>query len=81
MSTRLILIPLLATLLSAFPYLNTLAQTDKKRQPFVMDWEKLPSGLVELSFLLEQPAGKDGFIELKDGKFYTPSGRRFRVFK
>lgn len=48
--------------------------------PFQPDWEKIILGEINLSFLLEKPAGKNGFVEIKDGHFYLPSGKRFRIW-
>lgn len=34
----------------------------------------------DVSFLLEAPAGKDGFVRAKDGRLVLPDGRRFRIW-
>lgn len=47
---------------------------------FQPDWELIANGSVNLSSLLEKPAGRDGFLHLKDGHFFTPSGDRFRIW-
>ncbi|MDF1570637.1 MAG: hypothetical protein P1P82_03365 [Bacteroidales bacterium] len=47
---------------------------------FQPDWEELPSGEIDLSFLLDKPAGKEGFLKISDGHFYTPRGERFRIW-
>lgn len=47
---------------------------------FQPDWEEISSGAIDLSFLLDPPAGKDGFPEINEGHFYTPSGERFRIW-
>jgi hypothetical protein len=52
-------------------------QTDMK--PFPMEL-KDTGGLADVSFLLEKPAGKNGFIGVKDGHFVKPNGERFRVW-
>lgn len=47
---------------------------------FPVDWEKLPSGAVNLSYLLDRPAGRNGFITIRDGHFVQPGGERFRIW-
>ena len=49
-------------------------------QPFTMDWKANPGGPADVSFLLDAPAGKHGFIGVKDGHLATPNGRRFRIW-
>jgi len=49
-------------------------------QPFVMDWRDNAGALIDLSSLLEAPAGKEGHIGIKAGHLATPDGRRFRVW-
>jgi len=49
-------------------------------QPYVMDWQNSAAALVDLSSLLDAPAGKNGAIEIKDGHLATPDGRRFRIW-
>jgi hypothetical protein len=48
--------------------------------PFPMDWEQFSQGDLDLSFLNDKPAGKNGFILIKEGHFYTSSGKRFRIW-
>ncbi len=48
--------------------------------PFPVDWEQIPSGPLNLSFLLDKPAGDKGSLQCRDGHFYTPSGKRFRIW-
>jgi len=49
-------------------------------EPFVMDWRDNAAALVDLSSLLNAPAGKDGAIGISDGHLATPEGRRFRIW-
>ncbi len=49
-------------------------------QPFTIDWRDNTDSLVNLSFLLDTPAGKDGFIRIKDGHLIKPDGERFRIW-
>jgi hypothetical protein len=45
-----------------------------------MDHRAGGSSLADVSFLLDAPAGKDGFIRLRDGHFVKPDGRRIRFW-
>ncbi|MBZ5623980.1 MAG: hypothetical protein LAQ69_35570 [Acidobacteriia bacterium] len=47
-------------------------------KPFVMDHRAGGSSPADVSFLLDAPAGKDGFIRLRNGHFVKPDGRRIR---
>lgn len=47
---------------------------------FSMDWENFSTGELDLSFLLEKPAGKDGYLRIRNGHFYTPLGKQFRIW-
>jgi len=49
-------------------------------QPFPMDWRDNSDGLVDVSFLLEKPAGKNGFIRAVNGHLVKPNGERFRIW-
>jgi hypothetical protein len=49
-------------------------------EPFTMDWRDNADSLVNLSFLLDAPAGKDGFISIKNGHLVKPDGERFRIW-
>jgi hypothetical protein len=46
-------------------------------KPFPLERAPAPA---DLSYLLEAPAGKDGFIRVKDGHFVKPGGGRFRIW-
>ena len=57
-------------------------QSQKGLVPFAMDhWgaAQAPSP-VDVSFLLDAPAGKHGFIQVKDGHLATRDGRRIRFW-
>lgn len=45
-----------------------------------MDWRDNADSLVNLSFLLDAPAGKDGFIHVENGHLVKPNGERFRIW-
>ena len=49
-------------------------------KPFVIDWREGGRALVDLSGLLEKPAGKDGFVTAAEGHFVSPAGRRVRIW-
>ncbi len=49
-------------------------------EPFTMDWRQNSDSLVNLSFLLDAPAGKDGFIGVQNGHLARPGGQRFRIW-
>lgn len=56
------------------------AQPGPVMQPFPMDWRDNSGGLVDVSFLLDKPAGKDGFIRVVNGHLVKPNGQRFRIW-
>ena len=47
---------------------------------FTMDWRAGVASPADVSFLLQAPAGKDGFIAVKDGHFVKPDGSRLRIW-
>ena len=49
-------------------------------QPFTIDWRDNDNALVDLSFLLDAPAGKDGFVRAENGHLVKPNGARFRIW-
>ena len=49
-------------------------------QPFTIDWRENEDSLVDLSFLLDAPAGEDGFIRIGNGHLAKPDGERFRIW-
>ncbi|MGB2864031.1 MAG: hypothetical protein WBC05_11945 [Sedimentisphaerales bacterium] len=49
-------------------------------KPFTMDWRDNADSLVNLSFLLDAPVGKDGFIRVDNGHLIKPNGERFRIW-
>ncbi|MHC4425632.1 MAG: glycoside hydrolase family 5 protein [Planctomycetota bacterium] len=55
------------------------AQTIQMR-PFTIDWRDNKDSLVNLSFLLDAPAGKAGFVRAADGHLVRPNGERFRIW-
>jgi hypothetical protein len=58
------------------------AQTTDGMVPFTMDHRRgaLAASPVDVSFLLDAPAGKHGFIQVKDGHLATGDGERIRFW-
>ncbi len=56
------------------------ANSQTEMVPFPIDWEEFPNGEINLSFALEKPAGKDGFIKIENGHFVKPNSKRFRIW-
>ena len=57
---------------------STVLATELK--PFELIWRADSGVAADMSFLLDAPAGKGGFIQIKDGHLATPDGRRFRIW-
>jgi hypothetical protein len=49
-------------------------------KPFAMDHRAGGTSLADVSFLLDAPAGKDGFIRVQGGHFVKPGGQRIRFW-
>jgi hypothetical protein len=49
-------------------------------QPFAMDHRNGAASVIDLSFLLSAPAGKDSFVRVEGGHLVTPDGRRLRLW-
>lgn len=48
--------------------------------PFVVDHHHRVDSAADLTFLLDAPAGKEGFISIKDGHLVKPNGERLRIW-
>lgn len=48
--------------------------------PFVVDHHQRVDSPANLSFLLDAPAGRDGFISVRDGHLVRPDGERLRIW-
>jgi hypothetical protein len=48
--------------------------------PFDLAWDDTSSGWTDVSFLLDAPAGKHGFLTARDGHFYFADGTRGRFW-
>src|SRR3954454_11659432 len=49
-------------------------------QTFTMNTRHTVKSRVDLSFLLDPPAGKDGFVTVRDGHLTKPNGERLRLW-
>lgn len=49
-------------------------------QPYSIDWRTGNQTDFSLSGVLEKPAGSAGYIRILNGHFYTPDGKRFRIW-
>ena len=70
-------------LLCAIPFLLASAapaQTEGELRPYTMNHREGADSAVDLSFLLEAPAGRDGFVSVRGGHFVRPDGRRIRFW-
>jgi hypothetical protein len=52
----------------------------RSMQPFVIDWRQNAAALSDVSFMLDSPAGKDGFVTIRGGHLARPDGSRFRLW-
>jgi len=49
-------------------------------RPFTVDWTSKPDSPASVSFLLDAPAGKEGFLAVADGHLVRSGGARFRIW-
>lgn len=61
-------------------FVGTVFAESIQMKPFTIDWRENADSLVNLSFLLDAPAGKDGFILLRNGHLAKSNGERFRIW-
>ncbi|TFG66634.1 MAG: hypothetical protein E4H27_09765, partial [Anaerolineales bacterium] len=47
---------------------------------FTVPWNDTLTGVTDMSFLLEQPAGAHGYIRIEDGHLVTGNGKRWRIW-
>ena len=75
--TRAVVIACLLVLVSA----GASAQgRDSSLVPFTMDHRAADSTSIDLSFLLDAPAGKHGFVRIRDGHLARGDGARLRLW-
>ena len=74
--------PAAIALLLAAASLALSAQSTVGMVPFTMDHSRgaLSPSPVDVSFLLDAPAGKRGFIEVRSGHLATGDGQRIRLW-
>jgi hypothetical protein len=53
---------------------------DSRLKPFVMDHRGAAASPADVSFLLEAPAGKDGFVRVRGGHLAKGNGQRLRLW-
>jgi hypothetical protein len=59
---------------------SIIAQESIRLKPFTIDHRSADGSVIDLSFLLEAPAGKNGFIGVRNGHLAKPDGSRFRIW-
>lgn len=69
---------LLTVFLSIVLLTTATAQSDMK--PFVFDHRNAANSVIDLSFLLDAPAGKRGFARIANGHLVTGDGKRLRLW-
>ena len=71
-----------AILAVSFSAVASRAQEQGGMKPFAMDHRRgfLTPSPVDLSFLLDAPAGKHGFLRVQDGHLATDGGKRIRLW-
>jgi len=56
------------------------AQQTIQLQPFSINHRNAAGSPVDLSGISEKPAGKSGFVSVKNGHFYSPNGKRVKLW-
>jgi hypothetical protein len=69
-----------AALVSAVLGLCTGLAQQVPMQPFVIDHQGRVDSPADVSFLLDAPAGRDGFIRVQGGHLVKPNGQRLRLW-
>jgi hypothetical protein len=49
-------------------------------KPFAINHRQSANSRIDLSFLLDRPAGKHGFVTIRDGQLVRPDGERLRLW-
>ncbi|MDP2911552.1 MAG: hypothetical protein Q8N76_04390 [Candidatus Omnitrophota bacterium] len=64
-----------------FSPLNLFAEKEEKEWfPFYIPWNYCEGSKLDMSFLLDAPAGKYGFLTARDGHFYFSNGKRMKFW-
>jgi hypothetical protein len=73
---------LICTLVLLFWFANVHSQKKAQTtlQPYNIDWTTGNQTDFDLSSFLEKPAGEAGFIQIRNGHFYTADGKRLRIW-
>jgi len=71
---------LLTLIFSLAFYLAASSIQASELKPFEVNWRADSGVAADMSFLLDAPAGKNGFIQIRNGHFITPGNRRFRIW-
>src|SRR5262245_48095616 len=69
---------ILLILLIAVPLLPS--EMDGEMKPFTLDHRGGAASVIDLSFLLDAPAGKHGFVRVSGGHLVTGDGKRLRLW-
>jgi len=59
---------------------NSAPMATRGFRPFTVDHHGRVDSAADVSFLLKEPAGKDGFITVRNGHLVYPNGERFRIW-
>ena len=59
---------------------STPLAAEPELKPFPVDWTAAADSPASVAFLLDPPAGRDGFIRAVDGHLVRPSGGRLRIW-
>ena len=71
----------LRSLIFSFAFCLAVSSTlASELKPFEVIWRADSGVIADMSFLLDAPAGKNGFIQTQKGHLATPDGRRFRIW-
>ena len=68
------------TLIFLSSVINLVNGQNKELKPFVVDHRNAGSAAFDISTILEKPAGKHGFVEIKNGHFFKPNGERLKLW-
>lgn len=64
-----------------FPFdFNLKGEKEEGWFPFSIPWDYCEDSRADMSFLLDAPAGKHGFVKVKDGHFYFEDGKRAKFW-
>jgi hypothetical protein len=71
---------MIRTLLLVMACAGVVSAQEIAMRPFAVDHANRSNSLADVSFLLEKPAGHDGFVRIKDGHLVKPNGERLRLW-